>query len=299
MPDSIWDLIEMFKTALNARLILETLLPNLKVAAAYARSMQSKIATLPAKEQGDNFFAAALTDADLAIQNLVEVTLLGLFPDIRFYGEEYESSRNTKYFRATELGADGDYLVTLDPIDGTKFYMDGHSNYQIILSILNPDDFEAVIAISPAQNTYYYALRGEGTFHGTLEMNLAACQPLQITSFAPNILLGWGMNAIAPALKNLYKVISVENDYSSQTAIPNVNGMLTGDLSGAVIRKGKFIDGAALAFLAREAGCIVTTLDGKTPPPLHTCQDYSLPGLIIAASPTVHEHLLVATQNLK
>ena len=286
-------------TTPTTRLILETLLPHLKVAAAYARFLQPKIAALPAKEQGNNFFSAALTDADVAIQNLVEVVLLGTFPEIRFYGEEYESSNNTKYFRATELGSEGDYLVTLDPIDGTKFYMDGHSNYQIILSILNSDDFEAVIAISPAQNVYFYALRGEGAFKGTLEMNLEACAPLHITTSAkPSILLGWGMNAIAHLLKDRYKVIDIATDYSSDIQIPNLNGILSGDLSGAVIKSGKFIDSAALAFIAKEAGWIVTTLDGSILPPLHTCENYSMPGLIIAASKSVYQHLLSAMQSV-
>ncbi|WP_281062893.1 inositol monophosphatase family protein, partial [Limnoraphis robusta] len=141
------------------RQILETLLPYLRVAAGYARQLQPLIRALPAKD-GDNFFAEALTDADLSIQTLVEVALLGTFPNIRFYGEEHELSGNTKYFRSIELGEKGDYLVTLDPIDGTKFYLDGHNNYQIILTVLNSDEFEAVLAISPTLNTYYYALRG-------------------------------------------------------------------------------------------------------------------------------------------
>ncbi|MDZ8096049.1 MAG: inositol monophosphatase family protein [Nostoc sp. DedQUE05] len=285
-------------TTPTTRLILETLLPHLKVAAAYAHFLQPKIAALPAKEEANNFFSAALTDADVAIQNLVEVVLLGTFPDIRFYGEEYESSNNTKYFRAIELGSEGDYLVTLDPIDGTKFYMDGHSNYQIILSILNADDFEAVIAISPAQNVYFYALRGEGAFKGTLDMNLEACAPLDIRSAKPAILLGWGMNAIAPLLKNRYQVIDIATDYSSDIQIPNLNGILSGDLSGAIIKSGKFLDSAALAFIAKEAGWIVTTVDGSTLPPLHTCQNYSMPGLIVAASKSVHQDLLEAMQSV-
>ncbi|MFN6476037.1 inositol monophosphatase family protein [Nostoc sp. DedQUE07] len=285
-------------TTPTTRLILETLLPHLKVAAAYAHFLQPKIAALPAKEEANNFFSAALTDADVAIQNLVEVVLLGTFPDIRFYGEEYESSNNTKYFRAIELGSEGDYLVTLDPIDGTKFYMDGHSNYQIILSILNADDFEAVIAISPAQNVYFYALRGEGAFKGTLDMNLEACAPLDIRSAKPAILLGWGMNAIAPLLKNRYQVIDIATDYSSDIQIPNLNGILSGDLSGAIIKSGKFLDSAALAFIAKEAGWIVTTVDGSTLPPLHTCKNYSMPGLIVAASKSIHQDLLEAMQSV-
>ncbi len=280
------------------RQILETLLPYLRVAAGYACKLQPLIRALPAKE-GDNFFAEALTDADLSIQTLVEVALLGTFPDLRFYGEEYEQSANTKYFRSVELGEQGDYLVTLDPIDGTKFYLDGHSNYQIILTVLNRDEFEAVLAISPALNTYYYALRGEGTFTGSLEDDLEACVPVQLESAEPIILLGFGMSEFKPLLENNYDVIDIANDYGIDVQIPNHNGILSGCLCGTVSRSAKFIDGAALAFLAQEAGCIVTTYDGSCPPPLNMCKDYSRPGLLVAASESVHRHLLEAAKTLQ
>jgi len=282
---------------LSPRIILETLLPHLKVAANYARFLQPKISALPDKDGGDSFFSAALTDADLAIQNFVEVALLGHFPSIRFYGEEYKSSPNTKYFRAIDLGKKDDYLVTLDPIDGTKFYMDGHSNYQIILSILNTDDYEAVIAISPSEQVYFYAFRDEGAFQGTLEMNLSECTPLKVNSTAkPTILLGTSMSLLTPALKDKYQVINAVDDYSKSVQMPNLNAILNGELTGAVKRFGQFIDGGALAFLAREAGCIVTTFGGSPLPPLLSCQDYKLPGLIIATSHIVHDDLLKAVR---
>ncbi|NES84048.1 MAG: inositol monophosphatase family protein, partial [Moorea sp. SIO2B7] len=177
----------------SPRLILETLLPHLRIAAGYAHQIQSRIATQPSKEQGDNFFAAALTDANISIQNLVEIALLANFPQIRFYGEEYESSVNTKYFRSIDLGEEGDYLVTLDPIDGTQFYLDGYANYQIIVSVVNRDDFEAVLAIYPALNSYFYALRNQGTFKGSLTDDLDACVPLEIKNPQPTVYLGWQM----------------------------------------------------------------------------------------------------------
>jgi len=284
----------MLKT-LSPPLILETLLPHLKLAATYAHRLQPVITALLAKEPGENFFAAALTNVDLSIQNLVEVALLGNFPQVRFYGEEHEKSYNTQYFRAIDLGPEDDYLVTLDPIDGTQFYLDGHSNYQIILSVLNRHDFEAVIAISPAQNIYYYALRGEGAFWGTLEVGLADCSPLRVGQARPAVLLGWGIEGLAARLQQRYEVIAVATSYSKDVQIPNVNGILSGELSGAVISSGKFIDGAALAFLAREAGCVVTTLDGAPLPPLYACENYQLPGLILAL-PTSHPHLLEAVK---
>ena len=281
----------------SPRKILGALLPHLRVAAGYARQVQAKIASLPAKDGGDNFLAAALTDADLSIQTSIEVALLGTFPDLRFYGEEYEQSRNTKYFRSTELGSQNDYLITLDPIDGTKFYLDGFDNYQIILSILNTDDFEAVIAISPAQNCYYYALRDEGVYQGSLNDDLDACTLLQITNPKPAILLGWGMAHLKPALDHKYQVIDLENCYSSEVKFPNYNGIFTGDLIGWVTKRGKFIDSAALAFMSREAGCIVTGFDGLPLPPLHTCKDYSYNGAIVATSDDVYRDLLAACQD--
>ncbi|HIK44235.1 MAG TPA: inositol monophosphatase family protein [Leptolyngbyaceae cyanobacterium M65_K2018_010] len=279
------------------RQILETLLPYLKTAGAYAQQIQTQIQAQPEKDgKGDNFFASALSDADLSIQTMMEVVLLGLFPQVRFFGEEHEQTYNTKYFRATDLGSPGDYLIALDPIDGTQFYLDGHSNYQIILSILNADDYEAAIAITPGQDLYYYALRGQGTFKGRLSDQLNECTPLAIENPAKAICLGWQMGDLVPYLRDRYQVFHTKADYSKASPIPNFNGVLSGDLAGAVLARGQFIDGAALAFMAQEMGHIVTTLGGEPLPPLHSCDNYQRPGLVIAASPEIHQDLLEAVR---
>ncbi|MEO0458752.1 MAG: inositol monophosphatase family protein [Cyanobacteria bacterium P01_A01_bin.114] len=274
------------------RQILETLLPQLKIAGAYAQQIQHGIVNQPDKYDSENFFANALTDADLSIQTFVEVTLLGHFPNLRFHGEEYEKSYNTKYFRAIDLGPQGDYLITLDPIDGTRFYMDGHPNYQIILTILNADNFEAVLAMSPAHQTYYYTLRGQGTFKGTFADRLETCEQLKVHTPENNILLGWDMGYLSDHLKPKYGVINVKTDYSQTERIPNVNGLLTGELSGAVLARGKFIDGAALSFMAQEMGYILTAHDGSPLPPLDACKNYQWPGLIVASSEEIHQELV-------
>lgn len=276
--------------------ILRTLLPQLKLAAAYAQQIQAQIVEQPEKGEQDNPFGTALSDADLSVQTMVEVALLGHFPEIRFYGEEYEKSFNTKYFRAIDLGPAEDYLVTLDPIDGTRFYLDGHPNYQIILTVLNHDEYEAVLALFPSLGTYLYALRGQGVFQGHFADDLDQCQPIQIKPEPGPVFLGWGLAAIATHLRPHCPVIDLMSDYSRETTIPHLNGVLTGELAGAVIRKGKFIDGGAIAFMSQLGGAIVTTLDGAPPPPLHTCPDYERPGLIIANSPALHQTILQAIQ---
>jgi fructose-1,6-bisphosphatase/inositol monophosphatase family enzyme len=99
-------------------------------------------------------------------------------------------------------------------------------------------------------------------------------------------------------LTDRYSVICLETDYTADAPVPNHTGMITGDLCGSVLEKSKFIDGAAIAFIAEAAGAMVTTWDGNPPPPLHTCADYERPGLIIAASQEIHQHLLQAVQTL-
>ena len=279
--------------------ILDALFPTLKLAAFYARQIQPHIASRPAKDGYDNMFGAALSDADLSIQTMVEVALLGSFPDIRFYGEEYEQTYNTKYFRAIDLGGKDDYLVTLDPIDGTRFYLDGHNNYQIILSILNWDEFEAVIALTPSQNSFYYALRGKGVYVGSLDGELNDTEPLKLGAPKPKILLGNGMEFLRSPLSEQYDIIDIATSYSHEIQIPNVNGMLNGEVSAAVIRGGKFIDGAALGFLAQEAGHIVTTHSGAALPLLHECSNYERPGLVMAATAEMHQAIVGAIATAK
>jgi fructose-1,6-bisphosphatase/inositol monophosphatase family enzyme len=277
------------------RQILATLLPPLRLAAGYARHIQNKIVSLPDKgDAATNPFSAALTDADLSIQTFVEVALLGAFPEIRFHGEEYEKSYNTKYFRAIDFGEAGDYLVTLDPIDGTRFYKDGHPSYQIIVTVLNTDNYEAVLAISPAYDEYYYGLRGQGTFKGPLSADFEDCPLLKLSAPSNRVMVGSRLAALKPVLSDRYEVTSISEDYSTAVRVPTVNGILTGELAGVVLAMGQLIDGAALAFLAREAGYIVTNLAGEPLPPLVNHTDYRLPGLIMAATPELHQDLMAA-----
>jgi fructose-1,6-bisphosphatase/inositol monophosphatase family enzyme len=274
------------------RQILEALWPSLRLAAAYARELQRRIRPQPEKAGTDNPFAAALTDADLSIQTLVEVALLGTFPTLRFYGEEYARSYNTPYFRSRALGPVGDYLVLLDPIDGTRFYLDGHPNYHIILSIADAENYAAVLVVNPSQSTYYLALRGAGAYWGSLAQPLAAAGPLRLVPPPPVVYLSGTMGHLAAALRPQFRSIHLPTDYSPTVPVPNHTGILDGSLTGSVLAEAPWIDGAAVAFLAYEAGCVVTTLTGAALPPLHAGPAYTRPGVVIGTSPEVHQRLL-------
>jgi myo-inositol-1(or 4)-monophosphatase len=283
----------------SAREILSALLPFLKVAGAYAAQIQQRISSLPDKYEGDHLFANALTDADLSIQTFMEVALLAKFPTMRFYGEEYEKSYNTKYFRAIDLGPQGDCLITLDPIDGTRYYMDGHPNYLIILTVLNADGFEGAIALSPANDRYYYSLRGQGTFVGSMSDELDDCKPLKIENPGEKVLLGWALSDMADVVRSRYPVIDIKTDYSSETPVAPINGLLTGEVAGVVLASAQFIDTAALAWMAKEMGYYLTTYDGSPLPPLSACQNYRQSEIIVSATEEMHKGLIEIMQSVK
>jgi hypothetical protein len=110
---------------------------------------------------------------------------------------------------------------------------------------------------------------------GDPHAGLEACTPLKISNPKPAIFLGWEIGELEPALKEQYQVVNVATAYSRQVQIRNFNGMLSCELTGAVLASANFIDAGAFAFLAREAGCIATALDGSPLPSLHSCSGYS------------------------
>lgn len=279
--------------------ILSELLPFLKVAGTYAQEIQKRISIHPDKYDGDHLFANALTDADLSIQTFIEVTLLAKFPNVRFYGEEYEQTYNTKYFRAIDLGDQGDYLVTLDPIDGTRYYMDGHPNYLVMMTVVNADGFEAAIALSPANNCYYYALRGQGTFIGSMEDSLDECNPLKIEDPGEKVVLGTALSPIADRVRSHYPVIDLKTEYSSELPVPPINGLLTGEVAGVILASAQFIDTAALAWMASEMGYPMTTYEGEPLPKPSECENYRITEVIVSANQTMQNKLIEIMRDVK
>ncbi|MGA0201499.1 MAG: inositol monophosphatase family protein [Prochlorotrichaceae cyanobacterium] len=288
----------------NPRAILDSLFPTLHLAAHYAREIQPRIAAQPDKPDAGSTFAAALSDADLSIQTAVEVALLGAFPGIHFYGEEYEKSYNTKYFKSLQIPEDDNYLVLLDPIDGTQFYLDGHKNYHIMLSVVDRQDYCAALIINPPSQTYYYALRGEGAYQGQLsatigQSSLKDAAPLRLNqenlSQETRIYLGSQLADIANHIPHDYEVINLAIDYSKTVQVFNHTGILDGGLQGSALASNKLIDVAAVAFIAQEAGFRVSTLGGNPLPPMPETQNHSRSGgVIIAATQQIHDLLVGA-----
>ena len=271
--------------------ILKTVFPSLLHAARYAALIQSRVQSLEEKQDAKNIFQAALSDADVTIQAQIEVVLLANFPEIPFFGEEYKSSRNTRYLSGTWFKEGCDYLITLDPIDGTRPYIDGHKRYQIILTVCSRDAFEAVLFVYPATKTYTYAVRDKGIFHGTFDTPFEQALRLKIPQYKNCVYVAGEYASLNDKFAESFdRVYSVVN-YTKESSTPYFAHILQGEICGGIIESAQVIDGAAFAFAAHELGCIVETLDGKPFPRPGEHPELVLPGLIVGATRSIVKNI--------
>jgi myo-inositol-1(or 4)-monophosphatase len=268
---------------MSPREILAILLPHLITAARYSRAVQRSVRSLPNKDE--DIFKGALSDADISIQTMLEVILLAHVPDVRFYGEEAEKSLNSQYFQEQSL-----YEILLDPIDGTRFFLDGHTNYQVVCSITDGNRFEAALALFPHRNQYIGAYRGLGAFTGSFDIpSLEEVKPYRIRSSDDRVLLGTNAQITLP---DDIRWLDLHQTYLSEAWSPNIGDFLWGDLGAVASRGCLHIDWGALAFIAQEAGAEVSSWDGSPLPLLAECVNRAYPHCLIAATPQLHSRLL-------
>jgi myo-inositol-1(or 4)-monophosphatase len=271
--------------------ILEYMLPYLCAAGRYSRIIQHSIFSREDK-QATNIFGAALSDADVSIQNLVEVVLLAQYPDIRFYGEEHEASFNTKYFSSTNFGSDDELLAILDPIDGTRLYLDQRNDYQILFGLMTPRGFEGAIALSPAKSEYFYALRGQGAFIGQISDSFSKCKKISLGKTTGKLFLCCQPGLDGKIFEDSFKVVDFMHDYSAHGSGFTMNELLLGQFDAIVVAPAQFLDCALLCFIAQEAGALITDHSGADLPLASSVPNMKYPNILVARNVEIQGKVL-------
>lgn len=286
---------------MTIRTIIDSLLPTLKSCATYSLEIQRRIQAAPEQKEG-NLFAQALSDADASIQNAVEIELLARYPRLRFFGEE--KTPNTKYLAGTwfpetadlsldtALAGEADYaaliesgelLAVLDPIDGTRYYLD-NLDYQIVFSLTTRKGILASIVLMPRQNAIFYAESGKGLFRGTFSDSLANFSQIELPKGNGVVVASIFVRLSELTAPDVQKVYHLDLDYDGKQAVPNMFSLLLGELSAAVVPQANLHDNYALAFMALEGGGCAFQLDGAGSLPLPEALGKTDPiGLIIAS----------------
>jgi myo-inositol-1(or 4)-monophosphatase len=277
----------------TAREVVEYLLPFVMSAGAYSAAIQNRVGVHSAKD-GATAFHHALSDADLTIQAFMEVALLARYPELSFFSEERQQSLNGKYF------TEGNELeVLLDPIDGTKAYIDNRSAYQIIVTIHDREAICGAVCYLPQRGQCFVALRGEGASVLTDEdiRNRRAGTGISV-KHATGPVIVFNQPAIVTALQPYFEVRDLVTEYASRSWHFETTDLLTGRASAVISAPCQAIDGGALAFIAHEAGAMVSDPDGQQMGSFRGNPNRVLPCIIASASKEVHEGIVSALRGV-
>ncbi len=273
----------------NPREVITYLLPHIVTAGAYSAEIQSRVACHEAKG-GDTIFHHALSDADLSIQAFLEVVLLARFPNLCYFSEEQERSLNRKYFVGSSC-----LELLLDPVDGTRPYIDGREFYQIIVTLHDEREIVGSICYMPRRDKCFVAIRGEGAYLCTRE-DISKGRPgarWDVTKGDGPVLL-FNAPVLVEKLSKVMVAKDIASAYVEEPGRYHSTDILEGTSSAVVHRSCQAIDGGSLAFIAAEAGAIVTDFSGEPLSSFRAVPSRVLSDVIVSVNRSVHEKVLEA-----
>ncbi|MEO1704050.1 MAG: 3'(2'),5'-bisphosphate nucleotidase CysQ [Pseudomonadota bacterium] len=217
--------------------------------------------------------AGPVTEADLAVNAHLRDVLMGSYSDFGWLSEENEDSAERR---------DARHLFIVDPIDGTRSFIEGSRTWAISVGYAIDGQMAAGIVHLPARALTYKALRGKGaTKNGA---------PIQArTTTAPD-----GASVLSA------KVNFRDAAWDRVPPKPEISFRSSLAYRLALIAEGRFDamltlrntwewDVAAGSLLVTEAGGAVASLDG--PDPRFNTERAALPGLMAGAPGLISNYL--------
>jgi myo-inositol-1(or 4)-monophosphatase len=125
-------------------------------------------------KQGDG---SPVTASDMEIEVAMQTALKNRYPDMPVYGEE------------TGYGGDmPDIYWLIDPIDGTKAFIEGMPTFTCMAVLIKDSEAIASVIYNPSSDDMYTARLGEGAYKNATRIHLAAA-PLPHEALCKNELI--------------------------------------------------------------------------------------------------------------
>jgi myo-inositol-1(or 4)-monophosphatase len=221
-----------------------------------------------------------VSDADRGAEAIIAATLRDHEPDARIVGEELSPAMTTE----------GELVWIVDPLDGTTNFLHGYPQYAISIGCVVEGELAVGVVHDVTRDLVYRAARGQGAWLGAQRLVVS-----QVTA-AQHALIGTGFP---------FRYLAVLERYLKQfTAVTHASSGIRRAGSAALdlvdVAAGR-LDGfweltlapwdvAAGVVLIREAGGVVTTLEGQG--------DVLGGGSIVAGNPALHAWLLDALRTV-
>ena len=122
-----------------------------------------------------------VTEADIEINEMLKEKLLSERPDYGWLSEETED----------DMGRlDNDYTFIVDPIDGTRSFIDGNENYACALGISFKGVMQSAAVQMPSLGQTFWALAGSGAYQNGKKINVSSRSHIEgssILTAKPNL----------------------------------------------------------------------------------------------------------------
>lgn len=223
-----------------------------------------------------------LTEADIAIGNLIIEKIKQEFPDYNIIDEE-----------AGVVDNGSEYTWVIDPIDGTSNFAAGVPTYGIMLGLLKGNQPYAGGFIVPPSKELYLAEKGKGTTLNGVRITVAKEQNLL------NCLVAYGIDSrkdnpdiTRSELKVLAEIIlNIRNIRSSGSEPIDVGYVASGKYGARLNLYAKIWDVVAGQIIVEEAGGLYTDFLGKPIDYSNPLTKTKLNFTCCAASPVLHKKL--------
>jgi myo-inositol-1(or 4)-monophosphatase len=182
------------------------------------------------------------------------------------------------------LGEDQDHTWIVDPLDGTTNFLHGVPHFAISIGLKKHNEIVAGVIYDPIKDEMFIAEKGRGAFMNDRRIRVSGRREF------PNCLLGTGVTMANPQyhqqfLDSIGKVLPVSAGLRRMGAASlDLAYVAAGRLDGYWEYTLKPWDVAAGIIIVKEAGGVITTLDGAP----KEADD----GTVLAGNPFVQEQLL-------
>jgi myo-inositol-1(or 4)-monophosphatase len=189
-------------------------------------------------------------------------------------------------FLAEESGAAGSSGLrwVIDPLDGTLNFVRGFPHFAVSIALVNDTAIELGVIYDPMRDEQFSAIRGEGACCNGVKIKVSASESLAATFVATGF--PYRVRDFLDTYLAVFKDVFVRAGGIRRPGAATLD--LAHTASGIFDAFFEFClapwDIAAGALLVREAGGVVTNLDGG--------EDIFSHGNVIAGNPAVHRELL-------
>jgi myo-inositol-1(or 4)-monophosphatase len=223
-----------------------------------------------------------VTHVDRAAESAIVERIRARFPEHRLLAEEAAAERDNPS-GVTSVGPDDEWTWIIDPLDGTTNYLHGYPVYAVSIGVARGTELRAAVVLNGATGEEWIAVRDGGAFRDGSRIAVSQIEEMART------LIGTGFPFKALHLLPVY----TRQLGAALRASSGVRRAGSAALDLCHVASGWFDgfweldlapwDVAAGALIVREAGGIVTRLDGSS--------DIIGQGSLLAGNPAVHAAL--------